>query len=67
MIRTFIFLVIYFTIGCVFALAFAALADDTDEGAALALAILSIPLWPVMVLFFVVAVALELFRRLHND
>jgi len=60
MIRTFIFLVIYFTIGCVFALAFAALADDTEEGAALAFAILSILLWPVMVAFAIVMFVLKL-------
>ena len=62
MIRAFIFLVIYFTIGCVFALAFAALADDTDEGAALALAILSIPLWPVFVAFAIVMFVVRLIR-----
>ena len=60
MIRTFIFLVIYFTIGCVFALAFAALEDDIEEGAALALAILSILFWPVMVVFAIVMFVLNL-------
>ena len=62
MIRTFIFLVIYFTIGCVFALAFAALADDVEEGAALALAILSILFWPVFVAFAIVMFVLRLIR-----
>jgi len=62
MIRTFIFLVIYFTIGCVFALAFAALADDIEEGATLALAILSILLWPVMVAFAIVTFVVRLIR-----
>lgn len=62
MIRTFIFLVIYFTIGCVFGLAFAALADDTEKGAALALAILSILLWPAMVAFAIVTFVVRLIR-----
>ena len=62
MIRTFIFLVIYFTIGCVFALAFAALADDIEEGAVLALAILSILFWPVFVAFAIVMFVLRLIR-----
>ena len=62
MIRTFIFLVIYFTVGCVFALAFAALADDIEEGAALALAILSILFWPVFVAFAIVMFVLRLIR-----
>ena len=60
MIRAFIFLVIYFTIGCVFALTFAALEDDIEEGAALTLAILSILFWPVMVAFAIVMFVLKL-------
>ena len=60
MIRTFVFLVIYFTIGCVFALVFATLEDNIEEGAALALAILSILLWPVMVVFAIVMFVLNL-------
>ena len=62
MIRTFIFLVIYFTIGCVFALAFAALADDIEEGAVLAFAMLSILLWPAFVTFAIVMFVLRLIR-----
>ena len=60
MIRAFIFLVIYFTIGCVFALVFATLKDNIEEGAALALAILSILFWPVMVAFAIVMFVLKL-------
>ena len=60
MIRAFIFLVIYFTIGCVFALVFATLEDNIEEGAVLALAILSILLWPVMVVFAIVMFVLNL-------
>ena len=67
MIRAFIFLVIYFTIGCVFGLVFAALEDDIEEGAALALAILSILFWPVMVAFAIAMFVVRLLRRLRDD
>lgn len=68
MIKTAIFVMAYLIIGCLFAIATVTLAgEDTEEGTTLAFVVLSFFIWPVMVLFFVVAVALELLRRLRDD
>ena len=68
MIKMAILVMAYLIIGCLFAIATVTLAgEDAEEGTTLAFVVLSFFVWPVMVLFFVVAVALELFRRLHND
>lgn len=68
MIKPIIFIMAYLIIGCLFAIATVTLAgEDAEEGAMLAFIVLSFFFWPVMVLYFVAAVALELFRRLRDD
>lgn len=66
MIKTTIFIMAYLIIGCLFAIATVTLAgEDAEEGTTLAFIVLSFFFWPVMVLYFVAAVVLELFRRLR--
>ena len=68
MIKMAILVMAYLIIGCLFAIATVTLAgEDAEEGTTLAFVVLSFSVWPVMVLFFIVAVALELFRRLRDD
>ena len=62
MIRTFIFFVIYFTIGCIFGLSVAAFDEDLDDGVALVFAVLSVVFWPVMVAFAIVTFMVRLIR-----
>lgn len=68
MIKMAILVMAYLIIGCLFAIATVTLAgEDAEEGTTLAFVVLSFFVWPVMVLFFIAAVALELFRRLRDD
>lgn len=68
MIKPIILIMAYLIIGCLFSIATVTLAgEDTEEGTTLAFVVLSFFVWPVMVLFFIVAVALELLRRLKDD
>ena len=68
MIKPIIFIMAYLIIGCLFAIATVTLAgEDAEEGTTLAFVVLSFFVWPVMVLFFIAAVALELLRRLKDD
>lgn len=68
MIKMAILVMAYLIIGCLFAIATVTLAgEDAEEGTTLAFMVLSFFVWPVMVLFFIAAVALELFRRLRDD